>query len=111
MARYLIEASEFIDHGYFTGRLYRIGQYPGAVPSSLPTDQVLGEIYRLSDPEPTLATLDQYEEFGPAFPEPNEFRREVQTIGLNSGGSIEAWIYLYNRSIDPLCRIETFQTL
>lgn len=107
-ALFLGEQATFIDNGFFFGKLFQIGHYPGAVPSELPEDKVFGEIYRLFNPARTLPALDHYEEFGPSFPEPNEFRRELQTVYPANGSPLQAWVYLYNRNTSHLNRIEAF---
>lgn len=91
----------------YRGRLYRIGDYPGAVPSDDPGHLVHGEVYLLHDAKATLPWLDSYEEFGPTFAEPNEFVRQKQPVLLGNGVWISAWIYLYNRAAAGLELIES----
>lgn len=104
-AHLLKQYAEFIGEGVCRGRLYKIKDYPGIVPSENPADQVRGEVFRLREPEIILPRLDQYEECGPAFPEPAEYVREEQEVRLENGEKLLAWVYVYNRPVDGLERI------
>ncbi|EIC29466.1 MULTISPECIES: gamma-glutamylcyclotransferase family protein [Methylomicrobium] len=95
LARLLAENAEWLGFAYFSGRLFDLGAYPGAVPSGDPAHRVRGELYRLDDPAAILPLLDRYEEFGEEFPEPNEFIRSLQAVRFK-GCALKAWIYLYN---------------
>lgn len=79
------------------GRLYRIGWYPGAVPSDDPADIVHGDVFRLRVPRLTLPPLDRFESCAPGQPVPTEFRRERHAVCLPGGEALSAWIYVYNR--------------
>lgn len=98
LARY----ADFIGEGRFMGKLYNIGEYPGAVSSNDPDDVVRGEVYALRDPKQVLRVLDDYEGCGQDDPSPTEFRRERVLISLENGEKINAWIYIYNRPTDGL---------
>lgn len=78
-----------IGKGIFQGRLYDLGRYPGAVPSSDESERVTGEIYRIQQDKPVFEALDAYE--GAAF------TRERRFIALAGGKKIPCWIYLYTR--------------
>jgi gamma-glutamylcyclotransferase (GGCT)/AIG2-like uncharacterized protein YtfP len=100
--RLLDEGAERIGRGWLQGRLYEISGYPGAVLSADPTDRIVGEFYRLSDPAAVLARLDDYEEAAGHFPPPREYRRCRAEVRLEDGRSVTAWVYLYNRSTEHL---------
>src|SRR5262245_66411494 len=51
----------FVSTGFFQGKLYDIGRYPGAIRSRSNTDRVIGEIYQLREPRRALAIFDEYE--------------------------------------------------
>lgn len=91
----------------YQGKLFQVNDYPGAIPSTNPVDKVYGEVYLLKDPDRILDKLDQYEETGPAFPQPAEYVREKVVVILESGKSIESWIFIYNWSVEGLERIES----
>jgi len=89
--RLLETQAVLVGTGTFQGKLYDLGRYPGAVPSRGTTDQVIGEIYRFSDPQRAFEILDEYEG--------HRVRRKRVTIIQTDGKSITSWIYLYARSV------------
>jgi len=105
MHRLLARHSNLIGEATYQGRLYRIGHYPGAVPSNDPMNMVRGEVYRLRHPSVVLARLDRYEECGPGFRQPAEFVRHSAEIRLRTGRTVSAWIYIYNRPVRGLKRL------
>lgn len=105
MHRHLAGSADYAGEGYFNGQLYRIGPYPGAIPSAHPDDKVFGELYRLDDPPKVLTPLDDYEGCSPDAPQPTEFVRQLQTIHLEDGTRVQAWIYLFNQTVADLPRI------
>lgn len=106
-ARFLASFAEFYGLGLFQGKLYRVDDYPGAVPTIIHSDRVVGDIYRLTDFESVLSRLDEYEECGADFPEPAEYVRQIHPIRLKNGTVINAWIYIYNKPTDRLTLIES----
>lgn len=107
MHHILAQHSRFICKACYQARLYQLDYYPGAVPSNNAADQVVGELYQLIQPDLLLPALDNYEECGPGFAQPQEYRREQQNIMLENGDSITAWVYVYNRSTDGLRLIKS----
>jgi len=99
--------AEYVCAGMLQGRLYRVDYYPGAVKSQDVSDRVRGELYRLHEPGDLLAHLDQYEECAPEFPEPTEYVRCKESILIDNGESVRAWVYLYNWPLTELERIES----
>lgn len=96
---------EFVGSGLYQGKLFELGGYPGAVPSDASDDQIKGEVYLLrEEPLAILDRLDEYEGCSPRQPEPYEYKR-VQTEILLEGGSVMAWVYLFNRSTAKRKRI------
>jgi gamma-glutamylcyclotransferase (GGCT)/AIG2-like uncharacterized protein YtfP len=102
MGQLLSKYAYFVDAASFRGKLYKVDYYPGVVSSDNPNDQVQGEVYLLHQAEVVLPLLDQYEEFGPEYPEPNEYLRQKKTVLLNNGRFVTAWVYVYNHSTDGL---------
>jgi gamma-glutamylcyclotransferase (GGCT)/AIG2-like uncharacterized protein YtfP len=86
-ARLLHAHAQFAGKARISGRLYRLGSFPGAVSSNQSGEWVRGELYCLQDPRWILPALDAYE--GPRF---ERVKLEVQ---LDSGRRIESWVYLY----------------
>lgn len=90
---------------WLQGRLYQVGHYPGAVLSACPEDRIRGEFFRMRQPEILLARLDAYEEIGPQFPEPHEYRRVKVVVMTADNMPRTAWTYLYNRCTDGLTHL------
>ena len=79
------------DHRGENFQLFSIGHYPGAVPGE---GEVLGEVYRID--ASTLAELDALRTKG------GEYRRQLIQTPFGS-----AWMYVYQRDVKGLERIET----
>jgi len=104
----LLEGSaQFVGEALCRGRLYRIADYPGLVPSSGPMDLVRGEVYKLAEPLVLLPRLDEHEGCGPRFPRPTEYVRRSRAVCLDDGTILGAWVYLYNRGTVGLVRVES----
>ncbi|TLV00253.1 gamma-glutamylcyclotransferase family protein [Dyadobacter luticola] len=96
--------SSFIGRGTFTGKLYRISWYPGAVFNVLEKTKVYGEIYRLHAQE-IWKELDEYED---VLEDENAslYVRKIIPVTLESGGEIACWTYLYNQPVEFLEQIK-----
>jgi gamma-glutamylcyclotransferase (GGCT)/AIG2-like uncharacterized protein YtfP len=90
-------SSQFLGHGRIKGRLYDLGDYPGAMPADSPGQEVAGEIYVLSDPESQLRKLDELEEFDPSNLEDSLFVRRLIEVELDDGRKAQAWAYFLPR--------------
>ena len=97
-SRKLREHCAFVNRAVFKGLLYQIDWYPGAIDGE---GNVHGELYSFTSPN-VLSELDEYEECSPAFPEPHEYRREKRAVTTLDEQTVNAWIWLYNRSITNL---------
>jgi gamma-glutamylcyclotransferase (GGCT)/AIG2-like uncharacterized protein YtfP len=106
MSHLLAKYAEFVHEATCPGKLYKVGHYPGMVPSDNARDIVYGEVYLLQSTDIVLPLLDQYEEYGRGFPEPNEYSRQQQTVFLKNGNIVTAWIYIYNHPTEGLELIE-----
>lgn len=102
---YLRGNSKFYSQATVKGKLYDIGEYPGAVLSG-GGGLIYGVILQMDDPETALLLLDIYEGFGASQPQPNEFVR-VQSEAQTPSGPVNCWIYLYNLSVYCLILIES----
>jgi gamma-glutamylcyclotransferase (GGCT)/AIG2-like uncharacterized protein YtfP len=96
---------EFFSDGAMQGKLYEVCGYPGAIESSVANDKVFGELYKMLDRKGVLALLDEYEECSDSFLVPQEYSRKQLSIELSGGGSVVAWVYLYNHDISKLQQI------
>lgn len=92
-ARLLREKAELLDRATVRGSIFLAGKFP--VYRREPDGIVHGELWRLHDPEPTLAELDDYEGSG--------YSRVVVEITVESAASTAAtaWIYLYTGDVRP----------
>ncbi|MEJ2010260.1 MAG: gamma-glutamylcyclotransferase [Acidobacteriota bacterium] len=79
--------------GHVQGRLYDLGNYPGAVESASETDRIHGEVYILPNAAQAFRVLDRFEGYDPAKPGCNLFERQETTVVLAGGGRMRAWIY------------------
>lgn len=91
--------ARLVGHGCITGKLYDLGDYPGAVSSGDKEDLVKGELYELNEPVPAMKILDEYEEFSPAQPEKSLFVRRVVPVTMRDRSRKKAWAYFYNRDV------------
>jgi gamma-glutamylcyclotransferase (GGCT)/AIG2-like uncharacterized protein YtfP len=104
MARLLEQNAEFLGEGQCAGRLYLVRHYPGLVDSDDPTDRAYGQLFRLREPRDLLAKLDDYEGCSVTAAPPHEFVRERRPVTDADGTEHQAWVYLYNWSLDGLPR-------
>lgn len=103
-AVYLKDHSHFFANGKVRGKLYDIGEYPGAVLDDS-DEYIYGVILQIDDPEVVFLEIDDYEGYGDEQPEPNEFIRiltEVET----ATEIVACYVYVYNLPVDGLQKIE-----
>jgi gamma-glutamylcyclotransferase (GGCT)/AIG2-like uncharacterized protein YtfP len=94
MSATLNRQGELLGVATMPGRLYDLGEYPGAIPKS-GRSVVWGEVYRLRNPTGTLRTLDRYE--GLNGEKQREFRRVRKRVRLVSGKPVTAWVYVLDQ--------------
>ncbi|MBV8550092.1 MAG: gamma-glutamylcyclotransferase [Acidobacteriaceae bacterium] len=105
LAVWLGQRAQLVGRGRVQGRLFRIGSYPGLVPSKTGGEWVYGEVYRLSNAIEVYRVLDEYEGCGPNDPRPHEFRRSIMRAFLDSGTSVAATVYVYGHDVRNRKRI------
>jgi gamma-glutamylcyclotransferase (GGCT)/AIG2-like uncharacterized protein YtfP len=105
VAQHLSHGARLVGTGYIQAKLFDLGEYPGAVPSSSARDKVYGQIFEILE-ESLLTTLDDYEGCGPRDSVPFEFRREQIPIISRNSNVRNAWGYFYNWPVgkNPLIR-------
>lgn len=106
IANYLKGNSAFLGEGKVNGLLLDIGHYPGLVYEQHSEKRVVGHVFELNNAQEMLPNLDHYECVGPAFEEPNQYRRELVQVELD-GKKLDCWAYLYNLPIEGIKRIES----
>jgi gamma-glutamylcyclotransferase (GGCT)/AIG2-like uncharacterized protein YtfP len=90
----LREAADLLGRATVAGSIFRVGRYPGY--RQEPAGQVHGEVWRLREPEATLALLDDYEGA--------RYRRIVLPTSISN---MQAWIYAWTAEPEPGQRIES----
>jgi len=100
-AIYLKNNCSFYDNGRFKGRLYDIGEYPGAIADVYSQGYVYGCVFIMNKVAQVLKKLDDYEGFGPEQEQPNLFIRKMVEIESDER-IISCWCYLYNLPVDGL---------
>lgn len=90
-----------VGDGFVRGRLYDLGEYPGAIPAR--TGQLIaGKIFEIPEEADLLKRLDEYEEFNAEEPEGSLFLRKKWPVTRATGKRrLLCWIYVYNRSPEP----------
>lgn len=94
-SRLLTGVSSLVGSGRARGALYQLDGYPGMTFCADEDAWVTGEVNLLNHPSSALPLLDAYEGCGLSDPLPHEFERRVVTVLLESGGTVEAWAYIY----------------
>lgn len=84
------------------GLLYDMGEYPAAIPSEEDAFLV-GELYKIKDPEEFFWAIEQLDDYEGINTEPDEanqsFRREQVEV-ITPYGKELAWVYWFNGSIE-----------
>lgn len=86
-----------VGRGKVRGRLYDLGEYPGAVLTKT-GPAIVGQIFELPDDPEVLEKLDEYEGFDPARSRGSLFVRKRRLVNIDGGRQkVWCWIYVYNR--------------
>jgi gamma-glutamylcyclotransferase (GGCT)/AIG2-like uncharacterized protein YtfP len=81
----VVEKLRPVGEGFVDGKLYDLGDYPGAVLDPASAWIVYGTVYELPEDAEVLRQLDAYE--GP------EYVRIEQLVTLTAGGVVSCWVY------------------
>lgn len=103
---YLLNQSTHLRSGRFKGKLFDIGNYPGAIYDPKADTYVYGSLISIHNVDEVFKVLDDYEGFGIDQPQPNEFTRELIEIE-SSTERLQCWVYLYNLSVTGLFDISS----
>jgi len=103
---YLKQNCSFYGKGKIKGRLYDLGEYPGAILDYVDSNYVHGSVFKLKDSAEVLMRLDEYEGFGEEQDQPNLFTREMVSVESDKG-QVNCWVYLYNLPVDGFKLIES----
>ena len=94
-----VEKLKFIGRGFVYGKLYDLGNFPGAKLARGSRSRVHGKVYRLPVNKDVIRSLDAYEECIPSQPSKSLYLRKKVPVTLESGDRIEAWVYEYNGDV------------
>jgi gamma-glutamylcyclotransferase (GGCT)/AIG2-like uncharacterized protein YtfP len=103
---YLQQHCTLLQPGKLKGRLYDIGEYPGAIADIYSALYVHGSIYLMDEPEKILEFIDDYEGFGDNQAQPNLFIR-IQADIETGNNTVKCWVYVYNLAIEHLPTIRS----
>src|ERR1700721_4117067 len=78
------------------GRLYDLGEYPGAVLSGKSRSVIRGEVFELPGDRSTLTSLDDYEGFEPNNRSSSLFLRRAWPVTMDDGKKLRCWVDVYN---------------
>ena len=78
------------------GRLYDLGEYPGAILSKNSRTVIRGEVFELPGDKSTLSSLDDYEGFEPNKQASSLFLRRAWPVTMDDGKRLQCWVYVYN---------------
>jgi gamma-glutamylcyclotransferase (GGCT)/AIG2-like uncharacterized protein YtfP len=101
----LKKASTSLGEATIPGRLFDLGTFPVMIAAAAPSDIVHGEVLQLGDPESVFVWLDPYEGITPGHRRQDEYERVRRAVRLDSGETLETWVYLYVADIAHLPRI------
>jgi gamma-glutamylcyclotransferase (GGCT)/AIG2-like uncharacterized protein YtfP len=93
----LVKRFRRLGPAHVRGRLYDLGDFPGAILETSSRTKIHGELVVLPSEKRALEILDRYEEFDPADPKSSLFVRQKITVQMANGTTREGWIYVYNR--------------
>lgn len=94
---YISQYFSLAGQGMVQGKLYDLGSYPGAIPTT-GEDTIVGALYEIKDNRyftHAMQLLDDYEGVNPSEDEPAIFKRELTKVYLHNGNMFEAYIYWF----------------
>jgi gamma-glutamylcyclotransferase (GGCT)/AIG2-like uncharacterized protein YtfP len=97
----VVDRLTVVGDGFVQGRLYDLGDFPGAVLDGASAERVFGTVYELPNDPDILRALDAYEEFDLSMADKSQFVRMQCSVTLTSGTVLDAWIYVYPRTPAP----------
>jgi gamma-glutamylcyclotransferase (GGCT)/AIG2-like uncharacterized protein YtfP len=103
--RWFVEQTTFVGRGAVRGRLYDLGEYPGAVLDASGDSLIIGDLVELPANPQVLAALDEYEGYSETNPDAGLFVRCRCQVRLDDGREIESWMYVYNGDVSTVAII------
>jgi gamma-glutamylcyclotransferase (GGCT)/AIG2-like uncharacterized protein YtfP len=97
------DSLKFVGRGSIEGKLFDLGIYPAAVPST--DSRVWGEVFEMADAPSVLAALDRIEGHRPGEPERSLYDRVQVDATMDDGRTEHVWVYFYNAPLGQAPRI------
>ncbi|MCX8021021.1 MAG: gamma-glutamylcyclotransferase [Chitinophagaceae bacterium] len=97
---YISRHFSFLGNAKVKGKLYDMGSYPAAVPTTEDC-YIIGELYRIKNEDEFAWAIGQLDDYEGVTPEPDEvqlYRRELTEVWIDNHTTI-AWIYWYNGDV------------
>jgi len=97
---YISRYFNFFGEAKVKGKLFDLGEYPGAVPTQ-EDSFIKGELYIVKNENEFSWAIAQLDDYEGVIVEPNEkplYRREIADIYVNDA-IVPAWIYWYNGNV------------
>ena len=88
-----------VGDGFIFGRLYDLGEYPGAVLDQSKWHKVFGKVFEMPRGDSLLERLDNYEGFDPRRPATSLFVRRRTTINRHNQRTLTGWVYEYQGDV------------
>lgn len=101
----LLLSGEYLEETTVSGSLYLIDSYPGYIPVG--TGQVHGELWTIHRADYLFPILDSYEDVNLEQPSSGEYRRELVPVRTTQNTRVEAWIYIYQGSLEDKIKLES----
>jgi len=98
---YISRYFNFFGEAKVKGKLFDLGEYPGAVPTQ-DDSFIRGELYIVKNENEFSWAIAQLDDYEGVLVEPNEkpmYRREIADIYVNDA-IVPAWIYWYNGNVN-----------
>jgi gamma-glutamylcyclotransferase (GGCT)/AIG2-like uncharacterized protein YtfP len=95
-----VKRLKYVGDGFIFGRLYDLGEYPGAILESESRNKVFGKIFEVPPDRTVLKRLDGYEGFDPLRPARSLFIRRRTTLSRCDQPPLTGWVYEYNGSVN-----------
>lgn len=110
--QYIAPYFKHLADGKVKGKLYDLGEYPAALPT---TDDhfIIGELYEANSPDEfdwAISQLDDYEGVHPEEGEVQLYERALTTV-YTDNGEFTAWIYWYKCDVTDKPVIESGDVL
>lgn len=85
--------AEHLGRAWTRGRLVIVQGLPALLADAPEESRVIGDLYRLTDPEAGLDGLDRYEGVHGAGPGP--YQRRLRGVALEGQEACQAWVYVW----------------